>query len=159
MHEAWHNLEVTHERTNQVKETKINMLVHKYELFKMKPHESISDMFTRFNEITNSLQSLGKGYSQSNLLRKILRSLTPDWEKKTTVIEEAKDFSTYYLERLIGNLTSYEVQMKEKAIEEKDTPKKKTMALKASIDSDDLDDEEDEDLALLTCEFKRFMRK
>ena len=54
-HEAWHNLEVTHEGTNQVKETKINMLVCKYELFKMKPNEPISEMFTRFNEITNPL--------------------------------------------------------------------------------------------------------
>ena len=62
-HEAWHTLEVTHEGTNQVKETKINMLVHKYELFKMKQDESIGDMFTRFNEITNALQSLGKNYS------------------------------------------------------------------------------------------------
>ena len=31
----WDRLEVTHEGTNQVKKSKINMLVHKYELFKM----------------------------------------------------------------------------------------------------------------------------
>ena len=52
-HDAWHILEVTHGRTSQVKETKINMLVHKYEMFKMQPNESISIMFTRFSEITN----------------------------------------------------------------------------------------------------------
>ena len=62
--EAWHNLEVTHDGTNQVKETKINMLVHKYELFKMKPNEPIGEMFTRFCDITNSLQSLGKTYER-----------------------------------------------------------------------------------------------
>ena len=33
----WDRLEVTHEGTNQVKESKINMLVHNYELFKMDP--------------------------------------------------------------------------------------------------------------------------
>ena len=32
--EIWDQLKVTHEGTNQVKETKINMLVHKYELLK-----------------------------------------------------------------------------------------------------------------------------
>ena len=80
-HDAWHNLEVTYEGTNQVKETKINILVHKYELFKMKQNEPIEEMFTRFSEITNSLQTLGKGYSQSDIVRKILRSLTPEWEK------------------------------------------------------------------------------
>ena len=31
--EIWDKLEVTYEGTNQVKETKISMLVHKYELF------------------------------------------------------------------------------------------------------------------------------
>ena len=35
--ENWDRLEVTHEGINQLKETKINMLVHKYKLFKMKP--------------------------------------------------------------------------------------------------------------------------
>ena len=49
--------------------------------------------------------------------------------------------------------------MKEKELKEKDTPKKKTIALKTSTDSDDSDDKEDEDLAFLTRKFKRFMRK
>ena len=34
-HDIWHLLQVTHEGTNQVKESKISMLVHSYELFKM----------------------------------------------------------------------------------------------------------------------------
>ena len=55
----WDRLEVTHEGTNQVKESKINMLVHKYELFKMKHDESINEMFTHFTDIINSLKSLG----------------------------------------------------------------------------------------------------
>ena len=42
----WNKLEVTHEGTSQVKSSKINLLVHNYELFKMDPNESISTMFT-----------------------------------------------------------------------------------------------------------------
>ena len=38
-------LEVTHKGTNQVKESKVNMLVHKYELFKMESTESIIKIF------------------------------------------------------------------------------------------------------------------
>lgn len=34
-------LEVTHEGINQVKESMISNLTHKYELFKMKPNELI----------------------------------------------------------------------------------------------------------------------
>ena len=42
--EIWDMLETTHERTNQVKESKINRLIHQYELFKMKLEESIGEM-------------------------------------------------------------------------------------------------------------------
>ena len=49
--EIWDKLEVTHEGTSQVKESKISILVHKYELFKMKISEIIFKMFTRFTDI------------------------------------------------------------------------------------------------------------
>ena len=71
----WDKLEVTHERTNQVKESKISMLVHKYELFKMKANETISKMFTRFIDIINGLKSLEKVYINMDMVRKILRCL------------------------------------------------------------------------------------
>ena len=64
----WDILEVTHKETNQVKESKINMLVHKYELFKMEPNESISNMFTRFTDITNFLKFLSKDYTNFELV-------------------------------------------------------------------------------------------
>ncbi|GAV57966.1 DUF4219 domain-containing protein/UBN2 domain-containing protein, partial [Cephalotus follicularis] len=70
--EIWDLLEVTYEGTNQVKESKISMLVHEYELFIMHDNESISDMFTRFSTIINSLKNLGKSYSNQELVRKIL---------------------------------------------------------------------------------------
>ena len=51
--DIWHALEVTYKGTNQVKESKINMLANQYELFKM---------FTRMTTITNSLGELGRTY-------------------------------------------------------------------------------------------------
>ena len=39
--EIWRLLEITHEGTNQMKESKINLLVHNYELFSMKENETI----------------------------------------------------------------------------------------------------------------------
>ena len=41
--EIWDRVEVTHEGTYQVKESKINILVQYYELFKMKSDESITE--------------------------------------------------------------------------------------------------------------------
>ena len=51
--DIWHTLEITLEETNQVKESKIDTLVHQYELFKMISNEYISSMFTRMTTITN----------------------------------------------------------------------------------------------------------
>ena len=61
--QIWNTLQVTHEGTNKVKESKISVLVHRFELFKMKENEIISEMVTRFTDITNSLVSLGKEYT------------------------------------------------------------------------------------------------
>ena len=48
------------------------MLVHEYELFKMKSEETISEMFARLSEITNGLKGLGRDYSNAELVRKVL---------------------------------------------------------------------------------------
>ena len=68
----WDRLEVTHEETNEVKESKINMLVHKYELFKLESDETIIHMFTCFIDIVNNLKNLSKCYTDSELSKKIL---------------------------------------------------------------------------------------
>ena len=54
--EIWRLLEITHEGTNQVKESKINLLVHNYELFSMKENETIVEMITRFTNISMVLK-------------------------------------------------------------------------------------------------------
>ena len=41
--EMWDTLAMAHEGTSQVKESKISILVHQYELFKMKEDESIEE--------------------------------------------------------------------------------------------------------------------
>ncbi|GAV67925.1 zf-CCHC domain-containing protein/DUF4219 domain-containing protein/UBN2 domain-containing protein, partial [Cephalotus follicularis] len=80
--EMWDRLEVTYEGTNQVKEAKINMLVHEYEMFTMHDNEDIKTMFTRFTNITNALQALGKIYTNSEMVRKILRRFKKYLAKK-----------------------------------------------------------------------------
>ena len=100
--DIWHTLEVTHEGTSRVKESKINLLLHSFELFRMKPSETIGDMFTRFTDVVNGLKGLEKSFSDFELVNKILRSLPKSWDPKVTAIQEAKDLSNFPLEELIG---------------------------------------------------------
>ena len=107
--DIWHTLEITHEGTSRVKDSKINFLMHDFEFFRMKPSETIVDMYTRFTDIVNSLQALGKCFSNFELVSKVLRSLSKAWESKVTAIQETKDLNIFPLEELIGSLMTYEM--------------------------------------------------
>ena len=157
-YEIWKTLEVTHEGTNQVKETKISMLVHNYELFKMEKNEPIGDMFTRFTHILNALKNLGKVYSTSENVRKILRSLPKSCEAKVTAIQEAKDLTKLPLDELVGSLMTHEITMKGHMEEE--SKKKKSIALKSiKVDSEDEDVLDEDDVAYFTRKYKNFIKR
>lgn len=55
-----YKLQVTFEETNRVKETKMNILLGKYETFKMKFDKTITRMNTEYTEIINGLVYQGK---------------------------------------------------------------------------------------------------
>ncbi|GKV30807.1 hypothetical protein SLEP1_g39582 [Rubroshorea leprosula] len=133
--EMWDKLKVTHEGTSQVKESKINRLIYMYELFKMKPEESIQDMYTRLNDIVTNLKVLGKVYPPQEVVRKVLRSLPKSWEAKKTAIEESKDLNTLKLEDLIGKLMTYEIEVQGDGGIEIVEKKKKDVAFKKNIKS------------------------
>ncbi|XP_070044026.1 uncharacterized protein [Nicotiana tomentosiformis] len=80
--EIWEALQIAHEGTTQVKQSKIDMLTTKYKLFRMKDDESIQDMHTRFTSIINELHSVGEIISRNKLIRKILSVLPSSWESK-----------------------------------------------------------------------------
>ncbi|GAV65569.1 LOW QUALITY PROTEIN: UBN2 domain-containing protein, partial [Cephalotus follicularis] len=63
---------------------------HQYELFMMHNDENISDMFTHFTTIINSLKNLRKSYSNQKLVRKILRCLSKSWTPKKFLRQQRK---------------------------------------------------------------------
>ena len=139
------------------------MLVQKYEMFHMKQNESIISIFTRFTYITNCLKNLGRIYSNSDYVKKILRSLPRAWEAKVTAIQETKDLSTLPLEELLGSLMIHELMMQQKS--EDESKRKKVIALKATSakkeddeDSGSGEEKSNIELAHLTKKFRRFRK-
>jgi len=108
--DIWDALQIAHEGTNQVKQSRIELLMRKYQLFDMGDRETIMDMYTQFTHITNELKFLGKTFTTEELVRKILRFLPRSWEAKVTAIQEAKDLKKLSLDELIGNLQTYELR-------------------------------------------------
>jgi len=77
--EMWDILEVTHERTNDVKRARKHALIQEYELFKKQKEETISDVQKRFSHIVNQLMSLGMNFDKEELNIKILKCLDRSW--------------------------------------------------------------------------------
>jgi len=74
------------EDTNQVKQSRIELLMRKHEMFEMGDRETVMDVYTCFTHITNGPKSLGKSFTTEELVRKILRFLPRSWEAKVTAI-------------------------------------------------------------------------
>ena len=131
-------------------------------MFKMKPNESIVEMFTRFTDVVNGLEGLGKRVSEQDKVSKILRCLPPKWNSKTEAIEEAKNLKELPLKELIGSLMTYEMKIARQEKEMQEESKKKSIALKAQeekvVKEAKLSNMED-DIALITKRMQKFMMK
>ena len=114
-----------YESNNYVREAKASMLVHQYELFRMKDDESIEAMYSRFQTLVSRHQILKKSYVASDHVNKILRSLPARWRPKVTVIDEDKDLNTLSIEDLISSLKVHEIGLNE----HESARKPKTIAL------------------------------
>ncbi|KAH9769924.1 hypothetical protein KPL71_012193 [Citrus sinensis] len=135
VNEIWHKLEAVYEGTNQVKESKIS----------------------RFTDIVNTLGAPGKTFSNSEKVKKIIRSLPKEWRPKRTAIKKAKNLNTLPLYDLIGSLISYEEDL---AVKKGHEEKKKNITFKASkYDSDGESEPDDEELVMLARRFRKFFKK
>ena len=116
-----------------MKKTKINIFVQQYELFKMHSIETIAQMFARFNTIANGLYVLGKSYTSTELVNKILRSLPKAYQSKVVVILEVRDLSKPPFEELMGSFMTHKIMIKGHDKDEEEDKNKKTITLKSSI--------------------------
>ncbi|XP_075085077.1 uncharacterized protein LOC142168313 [Nicotiana tabacum] len=73
--QIWDALQTAHEGTNQVKRSRIELLMRNYDLFSTKESEPIQDMMTRFTIITNEQKSLGIVFTSEEFVSKVLRIL------------------------------------------------------------------------------------
>ncbi|KAI4295042.1 hypothetical protein MLD38_040690 [Melastoma candidum] len=157
--EIWDKLVTMYIGTDQIRETKVNFLIHQYENFTMKADESVEQMFQRLNLLVDALTHLGKTYQNSELVRKVLRTLPKSWEAKKTAIEEAKDLSILRLDQLMSSLISYEMERSSQP-----DIKRAPVAFRASEEPTEGSDDEaeadsDDELAMIAKRLLRFASK
>jgi len=116
----------------------------------MLENESIDEIFTQFTKITNGLSSLGDTINNEQKIRKVNRALPKAWKVKAITLKELNDREEMDFSGFIGNLKTHEMKMK--VGEERETPKKKVIAFKATpstIDEEDSSEDGVEDFAML----------
>ena len=159
----WDTLQLTHEGTTDVKRSRINTLTHEYELFRMNPNENIHSLQKRFTHIVNHLASLGKIFPNEDLINKVLRCLSREWQPKVTAISERKDLSSMSLATLFGKLEEHEMELQRLNQNEENDKKKRSIALKASSSIQEENEEEDshdeEDFSFFVKKFQKFIKK
>ncbi|KAH9322811.1 hypothetical protein KI387_017450, partial [Taxus chinensis] len=57
----------------------------------MREKESIVAYLLRVDQVVNTMRGLGKEVKEEVVVQKVLRSITPKFDPKVFVIEEAKD--------------------------------------------------------------------
>ena len=78
----------------------------------MAKEENVKEMFGRLSNIVYKSKALGKSYKKLEIVQNFLRVLPWSLEAKVTTIQESKDLKQIKIEELIGNLTTYELEMK-----------------------------------------------
>ena len=75
----------------------------------MSEDELFDSFYGRLNEIVNAKLNLGEKIEDTNVVKKVLRSLPENFWAKVTTIEESKDLDTINIQELVGSLQTYEL--------------------------------------------------
>ena len=89
----WETIETINEGTEEVRENRLEILTSEYEHFKSISGEGISEVFERYNKLINKLNLQGKFYTQKEINRKFLLTLSTHLEHRITAIRESRDMN------------------------------------------------------------------
>ncbi|GAB2211280.1 hypothetical protein Droror1_Dr00016573 [Drosera rotundifolia] len=138
---VWDSFVVKNEGMNDIRKSRLPILVQKYELFTQKSSERLTDIFERFNILLNSLKTYGNVYNKKDPNLKFIWVLSDSWNSKSSTVKEAKDLSVMTLKDLDALKASQSQPM-----------------TRNDDESDELD-EEDEIVSFISKRLVRFGRK
>jgi hypothetical protein len=148
-----------YEGTDDVKQSKIYMLTHEYELFDMEANESIASMQMRYTQVVNKLGNLGKTISSQDCANKILRSLNREWQPKVTTIKEAQNLNTLEITTLFGKLREHEQTLLRLNAQEGSSKNKEKKGLALKVEEEESgNNEESSGLKHNEKNFKKFRK-
>uniref|UniRef100_A0ACD5XPA0 Uncharacterized protein n=1 Tax=Avena sativa TaxID=4498 RepID=A0ACD5XPA0_AVESA len=147
--EIWDFLRVMHAA---VCEPKLDFFWAEMDFFALGEHETPNDMYTRLNNLVNEMKGLGcKEMTDSYVVRKMLRVMTPRNSSLVTLIREKPNFEQLTPRDVLATFLLYDMLQKESGImsdyASPSSSKKVKISLKAKrvLMEESSDDENDQD--------------
>ncbi|GKA79577.1 hypothetical protein Tco_0786173, partial [Tanacetum coccineum] len=109
-------------RNEATKKTQRNLLKQQYENFTAPSSEMLDQTFDRLQNLVSQLELLGEKISQENVNKKLLRSLSPEWNTHAVVWRNKSDLDTMSMDDMILQQTS-RVKRQSKKLEKYDVSK------------------------------------
>ncbi|GKC85142.1 hypothetical protein Tco_1140859, partial [Tanacetum coccineum] len=94
------------------KKTQRNLLKHQYENFTALSSEMLDQTFDRLQKLVIQLDLLDEKLSQEDVNKKLLRSLSPEWNTHAVVWRNNAELDTMSMDDLCNNLKVYEPEVK-----------------------------------------------
>ncbi|XP_010549217.1 PREDICTED: uncharacterized protein LOC104820470 [Tarenaya hassleriana] len=109
---AWDTLENAFKGIDKVKKVRLQSLRGEFEALQMKESEAVFDYISRVTAVSNQLVSNGEKMTDSRIVEKILRSLSPKFDHVVVAIEESNDIEKMTVDELTGKLQVHEEKIK-----------------------------------------------
>ncbi|KAM3405108.1 hypothetical protein ACQJBY_007913 [Aegilops geniculata] len=130
--EVWDALQAIHQDTPVVRELKVKLLREKMNLFAWRKHESPHDMFGRLQTLVIKMKSLGcEEVTDSYVVRKMLRAMTPRSSTIVTIIREGPNFEKLTPLDVLRSFVKYDMWQEESRIIRGYEPKVDTVTRRA----------------------------
>jgi hypothetical protein len=179
--DAWDTLQVNHQGSRKVRESRIKTLEDELSLFSMKKDETVKEMYNRMKKITNQIKSLGGDkWGDREIVDKLLTVYMARLVTLPSLIRAERGFKHFTAENILGRIEAHHDQLKRVKINQDlaDPPeqaaKNNGLALQAKLkgkekatqsskndDSSDSEDDEldDEQMGFFIKNFRRVLRK
>ncbi|GJV34277.1 ribonuclease H-like domain-containing protein [Tanacetum coccineum] len=94
------------------RKTQRNLLKQQYEKFTTPSSEMLDQTFDRLQKLVSQLELPNEKLSQEDVNKKLLRSLSPEWNTHAVVWRNKADLDTMSMDDLYNNLKVYEPEVK-----------------------------------------------
>ncbi|CAL0311869.1 unnamed protein product [Lupinus luteus] len=111
---AWDSLDKSYEGAANIKKVKLQKLRRQYKLLQMEDGESVAYYMTKIQTLLNHMRSCRKTMKEKNIVQKVLRTLTCNYDHIMVAIKESKNLEEFKIEELQSSLETHELRLKER---------------------------------------------